>query len=200
MSGVGPVGRVTTMLEQAGYVGLDQPRPIGGVPFEFAAMLVGRASLDLIVVLDLAIDADEERIRRRVEALARALDLVSSRRSLTVVLVGPRPPQSLIQAIAEVARVLAVGTPAEGDDASLQDALAVLLPLELVIEDEEKNGGGSDWEDARKRLLAEHPTELGTVLAAAGRGESAVTEALRVLLIAPFEGEEGDEEEEGESE
>jgi hypothetical protein len=200
LSGVGPVGRVTTMLEQAGYEGLDQPRSIGGVPFEFAAMFVGRTSLDLIAVLDLAIDADEERIRRRVEALARALDLVSSRRSLTVILVGPRPPQSLIQAIAEVARVLAVGTPAEGDDASLQDALAVLLPLELVTENEEKDGGGSDWEDARKRLLAEHPTELATVLAAAGRGQTAVTEALRVLLIAPFEGEEDDDEGKAESE
>lgn len=181
------------MLKEADYELLEEPRSIAGIPFDFDAMLVGRDSLDLILVLDLTVQADEQRIRRRVEGLGRALDLVGSRRSMTIILVGPRPSQSLIHDIAEVSRVLAVGTPAEGDEASLRDALSALLPLELVTEE----GEGvlrtkSDWEEVRERLSGEHPTELILVLAAANRGENAVSEALRAALAEPLE-EEDDE-------
>src|SRR5207237_216458 len=136
----GPVERVVAVLEGAGYEIVEQPRRIGGIPFEFAAMLAGRSSLDLIALVDLAVDADDERTRRRVEGLARALALVRSRRSLTVVLVGPRRDPGLIQAIAGVARVLTVGSPGEDDEADLRDALAVLLPLEVATEDEDAAG------------------------------------------------------------
>lgn len=196
----GPVRRVVAMLEDAGYAPVEQPQSIAGIPFEFAAMLVGDTSLDLIAVLDLAIDSEEERNRRRIEGLARALDVVGSRRSLTVVLVGPRPSQGLIQVIAEVARVLAVGTPVEGEDAPLRDALASLLPLELVTEKEEGvKGGKSDWPEVRDRLRGKYPTELEPILAVSGRGEGAVREALRAVLAMPLE-EEAEANEEGASE
>ena len=129
---VGPVHRVVAFLEDAGYERVDQPRPIGGIPFTFDAMLAGRNSLDLIAVVDLGLHPDNVKIRRQVEALGQALDLVRSRRSLTVVLAGPRRGAALIQAIASVARILVVGTPIEGEDAGLRDTLAVLLPLELA--------------------------------------------------------------------
>lgn len=197
MSEGGPVGRVAAMLKDAGYAPVEQPQPIAGIPFEFAAMFIGDTSLDLIAVLDLAIDGEEERIRRRVEGLARALDVIGSRRSLTVVLVGPRPSQGLIQVITEVARVLAVGTPVEGEDATLRDALASLLPLELVTEKEEGvKGGESDWAQVRDRLRSKYPTELTPILAVSGRGKGAVREALRAVLAMPLEEEaEADEEE-----
>jgi hypothetical protein len=179
---VGPVERVVAVLQQAGYEPVEQPRPIGGIPFDFDAMLAGRSSLDLIAVVDLATESDDERIRRRIEALARALDLVRSRRSLTVVLAGPRRGAGLIQAIAGVARVLTVGTPRE--EAELRDALAVLLPLEIAPED---TGAADVWAQARDRLLGAHPAEVEPVLTAAARRQAAVQTALAALLAEPLQ-------------
>src|SRR4051812_14749840 len=103
------VQRVVDRLDGAGYAVLDQPVAIGGIPFEFSAMLVGRHSLDLVIVADTLADPDHERLRRRLNGLARALDVVGSRRTLTVVLVGPRPPAPVMHALADVARVLPTG-------------------------------------------------------------------------------------------
>ena len=182
---VGPVDRVAAFLEEADYVRVDQPRPIGGIPFAFDAMLAGRNSLDLIAVVDLGIHPDDERIRHQVEALAQALDLVRSRRSLTVVLAGPRRGAALIQAIAGVARILVVGTPMEGEDAGLRDALAVLLPLEIALQDD---SAIEVWLQARERLLEGNPVEIEPLLAMAPRGQTAVEAALGTLLAAPFLG------------
>lgn len=185
MSAPGPVDRAVAVLEGAGYEIVEQPRPIGGIPFEFAAMLAGRSSLDLIALVDLAIDTDDDHIRRRVEGLARALDLVRSRRSLTVVLVGPRRGPSLIQAIAGVTRVLTVGSPGEDDKADLRDALAVLLPLEVTADDDD---AADLWAAARAQLIAAHPAETERVLSAARSGETAVENILRDLLGEPIDG------------
>ncbi len=184
MSASGPVERVVVLLESAGYETVEQPRPIGGIPFEFAAMLAGRSSLDLIALVDLAIDTDDEHIRRRIEALARALDLVSSRRSLTVVLVGPWRGPGLIQSISGVARVLTVGTPGEDTEADLCDALAVLLPLELATEDDD---AAESWGAARDQMSAAHLAETEVVLSAARSGKAAVETALRDLLGEPID-------------
>jgi hypothetical protein len=193
----GPIGRVVGVLEGAGYEIVEQPRRIGGIPFEFAAMLAGRGSLDLIALVDLAIDTDDDRIRRRVEGLARALDLVRSRRSLTVVLVGPRRDPGLIQAIAGVARVLPVGSPGKDDDADLRDALAVLLPLEVATEDDDAT---DSWTAARDHMIAAYPAETAGVLSAARSGKAAVENALREMLGEPieqlFEVEDGEEQDE----
>lgn len=179
---VGPVERVVDVLKQAGYERVEQPRPIGGIPFDFAAMLAGRSSLDLIAVIDLATESDDDPIRRRIEALARALDLVRSRRSLTIVLAGPRRGAELVQAIAGVARVLTVGTPRQ--EAELRDALAVLLPLEIAPEDE---GAAEVWAQARKRVLDANPAEVGPIVTAGARGRAAVQTALSALLAEPLQ-------------
>lgn len=186
MSETGPVGRVTAVLETADYVVLEQPQTIAGVPFDFDALLVGRDSLDLIVVIDLAIESDQPRIVRQLATLARALDVVSSQRPVTVILVGPRPGQSVLRPITEVARVLAIGSPAAGDEGSLRDALAALLPLELAVDatDEDEQ---SAWDQTQESLRRDHSEEMTPVLAAAGRGKSAVREALCALLAAPLE-------------
>ena len=184
MSATGPVQRVISVLEGAGYEIIEQPRPIGGIPFDFAAMLAGRSSLDLILLVDFAIEADDERIRRRVEGVARALDLVRSRRSLTVILVGPRRGARLVQAISGVARVLTAGSPGEDDEAHLRDALAVLLPLEVATEED---NSADPWHAARDRMAAAHPVETEGILSAARLGNVAVEDALRDILSEPID-------------
>ena len=184
MTPTGPLARVIAVLEDAGYEIVDQPRRIGGIPFEFSAMLAGRSSLDLIAIIDLAVEADDASIRRRIEGLARALDLVRSRRSLTVILLGPRRSASLIRAIAGVARVLTVGSPGDEDEADLLDALAVLLPLEVATDDE---ATAELWAAARERIIAADPAETEPVLSAARSGEAAVETALRLMLSKPIE-------------
>ncbi len=195
MSATGPVDRVVAVLESAGYERVDQPSNVGGVPFEFAAMLAGRTSLDLIAVVDLAVDLDDERIRRRIEGLARALDLVRSRRSLTVVLVGPRRGPELVQSIASVSRVLIAGSPGDDDDAGLRDALAVMLPLDIATEDGDAMVA---WVAARDRFAATHPEEAQAVLPAAVAGRTAVEDALRGLLSSPIDEISTNDEDEGE--
>jgi hypothetical protein len=68
-------------------------------------------------------------LQRIVEGVGRALDVMRSRRPLTLVLVGPRPDSKAISSMSRYARVLPVGESA--DAASLSNWLAVLLPLHL---------------------------------------------------------------------
>jgi hypothetical protein len=98
---------------------------------------------------------------------------------------GPRPAHDVVQAIAGVARVLTVSSSSKNDAATLRDALAVLLPLDLVTETEDPISTG--WEKTRGELLNEHPEELKTILAAASQGKEAVTEAVRDVLAEPIE-------------
>ena len=129
-----PVERVTSTLVSAGYRQLAGPVVVSSVPFSFSAVLVaGERALDLVVVVD-TLEESDKRLRQKLEGLARGLDLTQSRRPITVVLVGPEPPPSTIDAISRVARVLVVGT-LVGSHAEerLRDILAVLLPLEVPV-------------------------------------------------------------------
>jgi len=186
-----PIARVVTLLERSGYAPLDQPITVAGIPFEFVAMLIGETSLDLIVVVDTVEDVDASRVRERVEGLSRALDLARSRRPLTVVLVGPPPGIALTHALARVCRVLIAGTPTgAGAVEELENALAVLLPLELSKERDAAPAPDS-WAGAREALLAAHPD--GNTLAifeSSALGAEAVRETLRDILSAPFGREE----------
>ena len=185
MSASQPVDRVIQRLAASGYAELEQPVKIGGIPFEFAAILARRDSLDLVVVADTIAERDHDRIRRRVEGLARALDVVGSRRTLTAVLVGIRPAPTVTKALARVARVLAVGTPT-GDRAeqALDDALAVLLPLAVVSDGHDQVA--ESWATARAKLLEDH-TEATSVIDAASSGTGSVAEALHRFVGAAFE-------------
>lgn len=180
-----PVTRVVDLLTKAGYRYRTTPVTVASVPFEFAALLLGsdRAN-DLIIVIDTLVD-DEARIRQKVEGLSRALDLVASRRPLTVVLVGPPPRPTIVEALARVSRVLTVGTPT-GDNADrfLADTLAVLLPLSLPDASEAVV-------DPLAEVLKQLPADIdhdaiAPLLATAPSGTEAVKEALRVLIEAPL--------------
>jgi hypothetical protein len=171
-----PVERLVTLLSEAGYERLPQHIEIAAIPFEFSAVLAGSSSLDLVVVIDTVADTDAGEIRRRVDGLSRALDLVQSRRPVTVILVGPEPTQDLKLALTRVARVLVVGPYGERE---MRQAIAVLMPLEIVTVTELPES----WRSARARLLAAHP-DASELVEAAQFGADAVAEAARRHLLA----------------
>jgi hypothetical protein len=180
MTQAGPLRRVTKVLEDASYVQVSQPTEVGGIPFEFAAMLAGKSSLDLVILVNSEVETDFEQTRRRVEGLTRALDLVRSRRSLTVVFVGPPPDPKLIRAIATVARVLRVRT---GDEADIRTGIAVLLPLKIL---EEEADGEESWPVSRQAMAEAMSEEAKSVMAAAKTGSTAVEAAVGRVLGEPL--------------
>lgn len=132
MTATTPVERISGILEEAGYRRLSSPLKVAGLGFDFPAVFVGAdRSVDLILVADTAFEA-AARIQRKVEGVGRALDVLRSKRPVTVVLAGPRPEAEVIDAMTKVGRVLPVGTQVDQDPAvALRNWLAVLLPLTL---------------------------------------------------------------------
>lgn len=127
-----PVEGVVNLLTASGFRRLSSPLSIAGLSFEVPAALVGEhPSPDLILVADTAFEADV-RILRKVEGVARALDVARSKRPLTTILVGPKPKSSVLDAMTKVCRVLATGVVGtDEENPLLQNWLAVLLPLAL---------------------------------------------------------------------
>ena len=126
--------KVVDRLRLAGYVSLEKPLAIASVTFEFAGILVGGIrSNDLVIVIDTALEEPEaRRVTKRVDSLVRALDISSSRRSLTAVLVGPTLAPAAMESLTGKSRVLTVPKSSAQDLDSIDQQLAVLLPLELV--------------------------------------------------------------------
>ena len=188
------VGGLVKRLELAGYARLATPFRVASVDFEFTAALRGSdgRGLDLILIVDTATgehgDRDAARVRQRVEALSRALDITQSRYVLTVILAGAAL-QGDVEALSATCRVLSVESISlDGNDkpinaiaaAALDDQIRVLLPLDVrPNEGEETSASG----DTVSELLAALPKSLDEELvrglaAASLRGETAVTEAL----------------------
>ncbi len=127
-----PVGRVAAALEDAGYKRIANGLQVGELKFQFlAAFVKAKSSAELILVADIASES-ETQLTRKVDGVARALDIASSTRSLTLVVTGPRPSASALESLGRVCRVLPTGniTGDEGDRV-LKNWLAVLLPLSL---------------------------------------------------------------------
>lgn len=183
-----PVQRVVDLLTESGYRPIPAPLSIGGgIDFEFAAVLVGEDSLDLIVVIDTVVQPDSDLTRRQIEGLGRALDLYASRRPLTTILVGPTPNDSVLGSLTKVARVLPVGSPGSANtDDQLGDALAVLLPLSLppVVQQ-----AVDSWEAYTAELIDANPKDppLGLLLASS-EGRGAVEAALAEWIREPLNG------------
>lgn len=180
-----PVRRVVATLTGEGYEQVNTPMRVGGIAFAFAAMLAGRASLDLVVVVDTALGVDDDSLRAQVQGLARALDLVRSRRSLTVVFVGPHPSAALVQTLSGVARVLRTGSPGPEDPAALRRAIAVLLPLEIPGWDED---AALSWGALREQIAAGLPPEIERLVERSRSGSASVEAALRDFLAEPLDG------------
>ena len=192
------VNLVLRRLHEAGYRELSVPFRVATVQFEFTAALRGsdRRALDLVLVVDTTTgdfgDRDSARVRQRVEALGRALDVTGSRYVVTVVLAGAALGED-IEALTEICRVLHVEGlrldstgELEGDAArdTLEDQLRVLLPLTLpppLVVTEDGNGPAMDQ---LTRVLPAGMDEglLGAVVAASQHGEQAVTRAVASVL------------------
>ncbi|AJA65737.1 hypothetical protein ACVIW2_004504 [Bradyrhizobium huanghuaihaiense] len=131
-----PVERVASVLEAAHFKRVPTPLKIGGIEIDAAAAFVGEPPIpDLIVVGD-SLAQTPARLQQVVEGAGRALDMMGSRRPLTLIVVGPRPESSTLSALARHARVLAVGETAGEQD--LFNWLAVLLPLTLPKASEDR--------------------------------------------------------------
>jgi hypothetical protein len=176
------VERILTILTDAGYRPLPRPFTVASLPFEFAAALVASdKGLDLIVIVNLASDKDESSVIRRIQALARALDLAGSRRPLTAVLVGADANDATVEALSQVCRVLPVGIPPDlSADQSLRDWLAVLLPLPELDE----LSALADWD---AELSAQLPGKIDSMVierfkkASHRNGEAVETEFAEML-------------------
>jgi hypothetical protein len=181
---------------------------VASVQFEFTAALRGKGgrSLDLVLIVDTTTgafgDRDAGQVRRRIEALSRALDITQSRYVLTVILAGAAL-QSEIELLSETCRVLTVEDAALDDDAepvdenaleALDDGIRVLLPLTLPstpgTEGAHEGGALGRLRSALPSGVA--PALLEAVLVASLLGEEAVTTAAAeainhalVLEIAP---------------
>lgn len=127
-----PVGRVTVVLEEAGYQRIASGLQIGELKFNFpAAFVKAKNSADLILVADIASES-EAQLMRKVDGVARALDIAASTRSLTLVVTGPRPSAAALESLGRVCRALPTGDISGDDgDEALKNWLAVLLPLSL---------------------------------------------------------------------
>jgi hypothetical protein len=188
------VGGLVKRLKTAGYAPLATPFRVASVDFEFTAALRGSdgRELDLILIVDTATgehgDRDAARVRQRVEALSRALDITQSRYVLTVILLGASLRGDM-EALAATCRVLSVESISlDADDMpvdataaeALDDRIRLLLPLDLHANEGEETAANAD---TMSELLATLPKNLDEelvhgVAAASLRGESAVTEAL----------------------
>lgn len=169
-----PLERAIALLKSKGYRDAQQPFGIGSASFSFDAVLTAEKSLDLVILQDTTLGS-AERMRRELLAFGRSLDVLGSRRTLTLILIGQRLDAETLDALAQVCRVLSVG-PLQEDDARLREWLAVLLPLELP-DPAELQG---DWSsEVRKRLNPDLARNATAYLDAAEQGEAGVRQELR---------------------
>lgn len=188
---------ITNRLQEVGYASVRTPFKVASVSFDFTSVLRGSAgrSLDLVIVVDTTTgdfgDKEPIQVRRRIEALSRALDVTRSRLVLTVVLAGASMTAEL-DALAEVCRVLVVEAMAVEIDGKpkdvltkrlLDDRIRLLLPLEIPSRN---MAGGSDQTPMEKLLMAV-PKNVDKALAeavieASHEGDEAVTAAMSAVL------------------
>jgi hypothetical protein len=198
------VQAVRERLLRVGYVELTTPFKVAGVEFAFTGAMRGRdgRALDLILFVDTNTgdfgDRDGARVRQRVEALSRALDVTGSRYVVTVILAGAVLAGG-IDSLSETCRVLHVegialdseGKP-DGDLAGeqLDDRIRVLLPLTLPAAVPEASDSKPAMDQLERALPKGTDKALvDAVIAASANGEQAVTEAVAKVINEAFKPE-----------
>jgi hypothetical protein len=210
VSGSPLVQAIQERLRGGGYSDLSTPFKVAGVEFAFTGAMRGRdgRALDLVLLVDTTTgdfgDRDGGRVRQRVEALSRALDVTGSRYAVTVILAGAVLAEG-IEALSETCRVLQVegvalndeGKPAdEIAERQLDDRIRVLLPLTLPIPlAETQEGSGPAMEQLVRALPAgTNKALVDAVIAASSAGEQAVTDAVALVINGAFQSPEPGEE------
>jgi len=177
-----PIDAVTELLlREAQFRRILKPLAIAGVTIDIAdALIAGNGSLDLVLVGDNIGEEAPRRLISAVEGAARALDLVGSRRPLTLVVVGPRPTAEDLRELVRYARVLPVGEAPTND--ILRNWLAALLPLKLPPVGEARGDA------ANADLISETSDPLARALVqAAYDGKDEVSAVLFEAIEEPFE-------------
>lgn len=209
MSGSPLVQAIQERLRGAGYSDLSTPFKVAGVEFAFTGAMRGRdgRALDLVLVVDTTTgdfgDRDGARVRQRVEALSRALDVTGSRYVVTVILAGAVLAEG-IEALSETCRVLQVERVALDDQGKpmdetagrqLDDRIRVLLPLTLPVPiTDTQDGSGSAMEQLVRALPADsNKVLIDGVIAASGAGEQSVIDAVARIINGAFQSESGEE-------
>lgn len=197
------VHTIQERLREAGYSDLPTPFKVAGVEFAFTGAMRGRAgrSLDLVLLVDTTTgdygDRDGGRVRQRVEALSRALDVTGSRYLVTVILAGAVLAEG-IEALSETCRVLQVeginlddqGKPADNEaKRQLDDRIRLLLPLTLPLPVvEAQNGSGPAMDQLVRALPADTDAGLlNALIKASNDGEQAVTDAVALAIDSAFQ-------------
>lgn len=196
------IAAICARLCAAGYSALATPFKIASVEFSFTAAMRGRdgRALDLILLFDTTTgnfgDRDVDRIRQRVEAIGRALDVTGSRYVVTAILAGAALATST-EALAEVCRVLHVdaiplnekGEPADAQAAqTLDDQILLLLPLILPNPSAEPaDGSGAAIAQLLKALPANAHAMAVALIDVSPDGEEAVTRVAGKAVAAAFQ-------------
>ena len=176
---------IQILIGEGGYKELPRPLRVGSLSFDFAhALIAGDKASDLVIVIELKGDTADDTVIRKVLSLTRALDVLQSKRSVTVVLTSGQVAPETVQSISRVCRVLPVGAPS-GPKAieAVRDWISVLLPLaqpppvETLV----------DWEsDLRSSIPANAVGPLlEELLRAAPAGKLAVAQVLASAIQAP---------------
>jgi hypothetical protein len=172
--------RIVQTLESVGYKRVPPPLAIAGLTFDFQAVFLGdERSLDLILVADMAFD-DQRQLLRNVEGVARTLDVIRSKRPITLVLAGPKPSGDVLEAMSRVCRVLPINSAKTEDIGSaVRNSLAVLLPLEIP------NASAATAEPMKhvEERSSELDADVREVIPVAQHGANAVQGALHKLLL-----------------
>jgi hypothetical protein len=196
-------------LRGAGYSDLSTPFKIAGVEFAFTGAMrgCGGRALDLVLLVDTTTgdfgDRDGGRVRQRVEALSRALDVTGSRYVVTVILGGAVLAEG-VETLSETCRVLQVegvslddqGKPAdETSERQLDDRIRVLLPLTLPAPlAETQDGSGPAMEQLVRALpVGTKKALVDAVISASSAGEQAVTDAVALVINGAFQSEPAEE-------
>ncbi|MBP7705008.1 MAG: hypothetical protein KA105_06950 [Caulobacter sp.] len=194
---------LVSRLQVKGYESLATPFRVATVEFQFTAALRGKEgrALDLVLIVDTSTgdygDREPERVKRRVEALSRALDVTGSRYVLTVILAGAALTGN-IDALSETCRVLNVEGVRLNDDGQpeseeaveyLDDQIRILLPLDL-------KGAGSEPVPTSLNAMAMlsgalpadfDPDLLNLLVSASVGGEDSVETAIGAALDLALE-------------
>jgi hypothetical protein len=201
-----PVVRaIQQRLREDGYTDVPSPFKIAGVEFSFTGVMRGSRgrALDLVILVDTTTgdfgDRDGKRVRQRVEALSRALDVTRSRYVVTVILAGAVLSDS-IEVLSQTCRVLNVESVTLDENGKLTDETAqkrlddrirVLLALKLPDPvAETADTGGPAMDQLVQALPGYIDQDLkAAVIAASVAGEEAVTEAAGSVINRPFQNE-----------
>lgn len=159
---------LTQELADAGYKLIPSPFDIGDITLDFDLVFEGRGNqLDLAVVLTpVTSTEDEYRKYWQVQRLARALDAVDSRRTITALVIDGIKNDMLANDLHSVARVLVIDR-----SLPLRRLIAPMLRLHVP---ELGSGDFDGMELARNSIEGQYAVDLRKIMDSAHTGSEAV--------------------------